>query len=82
MVTVKNNVILDNLGHNFRENHGTLEYVSQVSLGRSFSDYGPNKKFTETLRHPEITNKFFNDISYHISVFNEICEPKHVENDF
>ena len=81
MVTVKNNVILDNfLGHKFRENHGTLEYVSPVPLGRSFSDYGPNKKFKETLRHPEIiSNKLTNDIS---SVFNEICEPKHVENDF
>jgi len=79
MVTVRNNVILDNLGHNFRENYGILEYVSPVKQGRSFSDYRPNKKFTELLRHPVIMNKLSNDIS---SVFNKICEPKHVENEF
>ena len=75
MVTVKNNVISVNLGHYFRENYGTLECVSQVQQGHSFSDYRPNKKFTETLRHPEISNKL-NDVS---SVFNK---PKHVKNEF
>ena len=81
MVTVKNNVILDSfLGHKFRENLGTLEYVSPGPLGRSFSDYGPNKKIKKKLRPPRnMSNKLTNDID---SIFNEICEPKHVENDF
>ena len=96
MVTVKNNVILDNLGNKFRENHGTLEYVSPGPLGRSFSDYGPNKKIKEKLRHPKnVSYKLTNDINNKTSLFldqkkdltynknyvlKDMCDTKHIEN--
>ena len=86
MVTVKNNVILDSfLGHKFRENLGTLEYVSPGPLGRSFSDYGPNKKIKKTLRHPIKKTSLFldqkKDLTYNKNyVLKDMCDTKHIEN--